>query len=557
MSEKTRMAILLGIAMLVYGNTLWNQFAFDDEAYIFRNHAVTNPSLRSFFTVQKSTNVFRPVSFASFALDWKIAGGKPIAFHAMNLLLHAAVTLLLYLILRKLLEPVSYGAKIAFAAALLFAVHPIHTEAVAWASGRSELLATALVLAAWLLHLEDWPFLALLCFALGLLSKESAVEFLPLVLAGDYLRGKFKPAFTYVTYLGVALSYISLLWVVQGRRFGEVGMNFADNPLYTLPAVWRILNALRIAWKYIALQIYPATLSCDYSYNAILLYMKWRPMLPALLATLAVIILWFWALWKRKTVWALAGAIYLVGFAITANLLLPIGTIMGERLAYLPSAGFCLLLAAVWIALERRRREFAWALLVLLALALGTRTWVRNRDWHDNLTLFSAAVRAVPGSTKMHGNLGGAYMYTGRLEDARKELELALRIYPDIPENLAFYGLVESRLGNDDEALKQMRKAVAIATRSSLNYDFMVVNLATQLMKMGKDDEAMHVLDEEVAASPDYARAWSNRAVIWYRHGEMTPARTDAQAALRLDPANAQARELLSALNNAASKPAT
>lgn len=557
MSEKTRIAILLAVAALVYGNTLLNQFAFDDEAYIVRNHYVTAPSLRGFFTPPKSTNVFRPVSFASFAADWKITGGKPISFHATNLLLHAIVTLLLYLVFRRLLESAPHGSNIAFAAALLFAVHPIHTEAVAWATGRSELLAAAFVLAAWLLHLEDWPLLSLLCFALALLSKESAVELLPLALIGDYLRGQFKPALRYVAMLGVCLCYVPLLWVVQGGRFGEVGVNFADNPLYTVPSLWRILNALRIAWKYVALQVYPATLSCDYSYNAIVLYMKWWPMLPAVLATVAVIILWIWALWKRKTVWALAGAIYLAGFAVTANVLLPIGTAMGERLAYLPSAGFCLLIAAIWIVLERRRSQFAWSLLVLLLLALGLRTWVRNRDWYDNLTLFSSAVQAVPGSTKAHGDLGAAYFYTGRLEDAKKELQLALRIYPDIPENIAFYGLVESRLGNDDEALRQMKKALAISNRINLNYDFIAVNLAVQLMKMQKDDDAMHVLNDEIATSPEYARAWSNRAVIWYRHGEMTPARADVQAALRLDPSNAQALQLLSALNKAVSKPAS
>ena len=271
MSEKTRMAILLAVAALVYGNTLWNQFVFDDEAYIIRNKPVTNPCIQGFFTPVKATGVFRPLGFASFAVEWKITGGKPTLFHADNLLLHVVVTLLFYLVLQKLLESVPHGTKIAFAAALLFAVHPIHTEAVAWITGRSELFAAAFVLAAWLLHLEDWPLFSLLCFALALLSKESAVELLPLALLGDYLRGKFKPAIRYVAVSGVCLSYLLLVWFQKGGHLGIVGVNFADNPIYTLPAMWRILNALRIAWKYVALQVYPATLSCDYSYNQILL----------------------------------------------------------------------------------------------------------------------------------------------------------------------------------------------------------------------------------------------------------------------------------------------
>jgi len=247
MSERTRVALLLAVAMLVYGNTLLNGFTFDDFLFVLHNPGVTHLSVSQLVQPTKASNLFRPVTFGSFALNFALEGAHPLGYHVVNLLLHAAVTLLLYLVLLKLLEGVQQGAGVAWAAALLFAVHPIHTEAVASIVGRAELLAAGFLLAAWLLHLHDLPALALTCFALALLSKESAVAFVPLALAGDFARGKLKPLPRYAWIAGVAAAYTALLWKMQGGRFGPAEVNFIDNPLAHIPASLRILNALRVA----------------------------------------------------------------------------------------------------------------------------------------------------------------------------------------------------------------------------------------------------------------------------------------------------------------------
>ncbi len=526
MSERMRVALLLAVAMLVYGDALLNGFTFDDYTYILGNPAVTNLSVRGLFEPpQTNTNhhFFRPVTFVTYDLNWAVSGAQPFGYHLLNLLLHAMVTLLLYLVLRELLEAVPRGTTIAWAAALLFAVHSIHTEAVASIVGRSELLAAGFLLAAWLLHLHDRLILALVCFVLALMSKESAVAFVPLALAGDYARGKLKPLHRYGWIAGVVVVYLALLWKVQGGRFGEKGISFLDNPLAKLRASWRILNALRVAWKYIGLQVYPAKLSCDYSYNAILLYASWRHTALAAVAALLVLALWIWALWTKRGEWFLAGAIYLAGFAVTANILLPTGTIMGERLAYLPSAGFCLLVALIWIRLEKRQLRLAWAVLTIVVAVLATRTVIRNRDWRDNFTLYTAAVSAVPESAKIHDGLGAEYMKRGQKNAAFAEWQTALRIYPNFPKDWESSGIAE--------------------------YDFRVVNLAAQLMKLGENDDALNFLNEAIANSPGFSLAWSNRAVIRYERGEITSARQDAQNALRLDPANIQAQYLLNLLS--------
>ncbi len=283
-----------------------------------------------------------------------------------------------------------------FAAAALFAVHPIHSEAVASVMGRAEMLAAGFLLAGWILHLRDREIPALLCFALAMLSKESAVAAFPLVLLGDYATGRWKPRLRYAGVAGITLLYLALLRTAQGGHFGQPSISLMDNPLASLPPLWRILNAVRVAWKYIWLHFYPVVLSCDYSFNQIPMYRDWRHTLPAALAAAAAVAVWIWAIRKRHAGLALAGGIYLAGFAATANILMPTGTIMGERLAYLPSAGFCLLMALAWIWLMERQRMLAWGLLAVVLLALAARTVARNTDWKDNLALYSSAVRAVP-----------------------------------------------------------------------------------------------------------------------------------------------------------------
>ena len=548
MNERVRIWVLVGLSAVVYANSLPNSFTYDDFLYVLNNPLVTSPSLRGFFTATPFSNVFRPVTFASFSLNWVIGNIHAVGYHLLNLLLHAAVVVLLYFVLRRLLEGVERGQTIAFVAAALFAVHPIHTEAVASIVGRSELLAAGFLLAAWLLHLQDRLLPALLCFVLAMMAKESAVALVPLVVAGDYARGKWKPLTRYGWIVVVAMAYAVVLFKAQGGVFGEHGVDPLDNPLANLPARLRILNALRVAWKYVGLLVYPARLSYDYSYNAIPVYADGRHTLPAAIAAASVLALLIWAVRARRTEWIVAGAIYLGTFAVTANIVIPTGTIMGERLAYLPSAGFCLLLAVLWASLEKRQAAVAWAVLVLVLAALGARTMVRNRDWKSNYTLYLSAEHVVPNDSRLHANLGGFYMDNGNLELARTELQTALRIYPNFPDANEFYGLTEVRLGHDDTALPLLRRALELTRRDSPRYPEREINLAAMLVKLGKDDEALTLLNDAVAGAPGNPRGWSNRAVVHYRRGEMDMARADAEMALRVDPFNGQAQGVLRAM---------
>lgn len=543
--KRLHIVLLVAAALLVYGNTLSNDFTLDDDAYIVQNPSVTHPSFRGLFEATRHNNVFRPASFATFALNWAAGGQQSFGFHLFNLLLHAAVTLLLYALLKGLLANMPQATTIAWVAALLFAVHPIHTEAVASISGRSELLAAGFLVAAWQLHTQDRQLLSLACFVFAMLSKESAIVFLPLVLAGDFARSKTKKPFSYIEIAGVTLIYLYVLRTVQGGRFGEKEISLLDNPLAYLTPGLRILNAVRIAWKYVSLQIYPARFSCDYSYNGILTDSNWRHLMPAAMGAALLLGLWVWALWTKRRDWFIAGAIYLVSFSITLNIFVPTGTIFAERLAYLPSAGFCLLVSLLWIRLFNQNRRLASATLFIVLAILSVRTLVRNQDWQNNFTLFSTDVLTVPGSAKLHAMLGGQFMHRNQWKAAHEQFATALEIYPKYPEVVELQGVAESQLGLNPEALQSFMSALSMTQRGSPSYNAISMSLATQLVRLGQHDDAIALLNDVITNSPGYSPAWSNRAAIRYDQGQMTAAQSDAETALRLDPKNAQAQHLL------------
>jgi tetratricopeptide (TPR) repeat protein len=550
MKERYFTRVLLAAAVLVYGNTLANQLIMDDELYILRNAQVVAPTLRNLFSPNPFSTVYRPFAFATLAFNWALGGPQQFGYHLVNIFLHAGVAWLLYLLLQELLGSTEEAKIVAFAAALLFAVHPIHTEAVALAVGRAELMAAGFLFAGWILHLRDRTVPSLACFALALLSKESAVAFFPLVIVGDYIAGTWKPRARYALLVGLSFVYLGLLWTVQGGRFGPPAVSMIDNPLANIPAGWRILNALRVAWKYVALQIYPAVLSCGYSFNEIPIYRDWRHTLPAALAAVGVVAIWLWALRRRQAGWALAGAIYFAGFATTANLIVRTGTIMGERLAYLPSAGFCLLVALGWNRIRQKQQVAAWGLLAAVVLIFTVRTVVRNWDWRDSLALYSSGVRAVPNDSKMHSNLAGQYLIRNRLDEAEREYQIAFRIEPDSPDTLSSFAALELHKGNYQAAGVLMEKALGMSGRNNLNYDFMVVTFADILMRTNHANGAFEYLDREISEAPAYAPAWSMRATAHYQQGDLAAARADAETALRLNPQDPQSQGVLQRLND-------
>jgi len=276
------------VALAVHLPALHLGFALDDVPLLEHDPRLAHPGdLGAFFlrpywpqAEGAAAGLYRPITTWSFALNRAVTGEEPHGFHAVNLLLHAAVCALAWFAARR--AGVFYGT--AILAALLFAVHPVHVEAVANVAGRAELLAGGFALAAWLAHRRGQPVLAPLLYLLAVLSKEGAVLAPSLFLIDDLQRRRDGERPRWITYTGYAAALavaLGLRAVALGGLRGAENAVFMDNPAaFAGPAV-RIGTALWVLAKDLFLLVWPAHLVSDYSFDAIPLVRSWsEPRLP-------------------------------------------------------------------------------------------------------------------------------------------------------------------------------------------------------------------------------------------------------------------------------------
>ncbi|HKY33571.1 MAG TPA: tetratricopeptide repeat protein, partial [Candidatus Polarisedimenticolia bacterium] len=455
---------LILLAAAVHAGALLNGFTFDDPHIVVENPLVTEPGgiLRIPFAHYWAGsggqgNLYRPLTLATYWLNHRAGGTSAWAFHLVNVLLHAAVTGVVYLLARRLApEPA------ALAAAILFAVHPVHTEAVANVAGRAELLAALFVLSAWLLRRRAGWSLAL--FALGLLSKENAIVLPGLLMLEDLPskgpRASLRSALPHAVAAGV--------WLAARTLVVGAGTAAEGDPFLGVPAHERILTAVSVLGREVLLMVAPIRLSADYSFDQIPVAAS---VLDAgFLAGLAALAACGLAAAAARTLpcvrLGIAG--FFVCLLPVSNLLFGIGVMMAERLLYLPSALACLAAGGVLERLSRtagprRARQALLAVSLALAAAGAWRTADRVGDWFDQVTLFEATVKTSPRSALAWVNLGAAYQELGRLEDAERCFREAASIAPARPGPRYNLAVALEKQGRLSEAIEAYREALRLA----------------------------------------------------------------------------------------------
>ncbi len=578
------------LAVLPFLNALTAGFALDDFPRIVSNPMVQGrePALRLLTWVDRP-EIYRPLTMLTFALNARL-GTSATGYHVVNVLVHAAVTVLT-LALAKLVLRSSLGAAVA---AVLFAVHPIHTEAVTNVFGRAELLAALFVLICLLALARAigdgptdtrrvaWLGGSLVAFGAGLFSKESAVTAIALCGVVHYWisreRRVTRTLRMLVPYVLVAIAYLG--W----RRYlvGALGMpslpGFLDNPLAHVGLAPRLGTALVIVADYLRLLTFPLALSSDYSFNQVpLVTSPWDGRLPLAAAVFVMLAVGVMVGLRRAPATVVVAAFVFVPLAATANIFVVIGTIKAERLLYLPSLGWCLLAGWLVALLARRRRLLALgALAIVLGLFVG-RTWVRNHDWRDEATAHAAAVRTAPDSAKAHynwardliaqrrldeasihlrrsvaiypdwvasqANLGSALALTGKLAEASTHLALAARLDPGSPIVRINLGQVLLQGGRVEEAIAQLETARRLDPRSLIAARV----LGTLYLQRGRFREAIDPLSAVVAVEPGNADAQNDLGLALLQSGHIEESIPHFETALRLRPDHPQARQNLEA----------
>lgn len=429
-------------------------FVFDDRVLLVENKSLHIQSLGQLAHIWKSgywpdnrgLELYRPVAQTVWALIWAAGGNShPAVFHAFGLALGFTAVLLLY----RLLLAIATPPRIAFIAASLFALFPIHTDATTSVVGSAELMATALSLGALIFYYRKQPVPALILFAFAVFSKESAAAFaaLPLVLPrkGARLRDSLLVAGGAAVIIAAALAAHQA--VSRSSQIPAI-----DNPMALVDTGRRILTALWVQCLYVFKSVAPITLSADYSYKQIPLVMglgDWRAWMGLALAAGAL----FLAVRRREFrapvfAWAIL-------FSPTANLLFPIGTIMGERLAYAPSLGLALLLAILFV----RSRHWK-AALIAVALVFAARTAVRNLDWLNSERFYTKLVETSPASAKSHYSIGVERAAKGDDIGAIEAYDRAIAIFPAYGEAYRNLGNAQARLGRREEAMVSYRQCL-------------------------------------------------------------------------------------------------
>ena len=485
----TSSLLLLAACIVCYANGLTADFTYDDKAIVRDDPRIRAPSgIAEIFTTpyfggpRGVGTGFRPILLASYAVQWWLHDGQVIGYHVVNVLLHALVALLLLQFLRQVAVP----EPAAFGAALLFSVHPMHVEAVTSLVGRGETLAAAFVFGFLFAALSFRRArsgrtlllaAALLCYGLGLLTKESAaiapaLAFLALwrLEDGSVTRRIAKALRAGLPlYAGsaavLALDLVYRRWVLGGfLRSGSFRIFELENPLAPLSPLVRAANAATILFRYAGRLLVPLRLSADESAWSIPVRHGFDATGPAAFVLLVAIVVACVVRARERPDVSFGILFFLTAFAPTANVFFATGTIFAERLTYLPSAGFALALAAGILgsaegATVSRLRA---GVLLAIALAFAVRTVERNRVWKSDETLFAESVRTSPESAKARYNLAWVSMEHGRLGPALEEYTRATRIYPKYFDAWAGKGLAEQRLGLLAAAERSYAKSIEV-----------------------------------------------------------------------------------------------
>jgi tetratricopeptide (TPR) repeat protein len=561
---------LVAATVALYAPTLRHGFAFDDDVVIVKNRFLRSiDQIPSLLTRTEWAGAglelaqWRPLTGLTYAANSAMGGLTPWGYHLANALIHALVALLVFLAGRR----VGLADRWAAAAALLFAVHPIHVEAVANVTGRKDLLATLFLVAMFLAHrralrLGGWSLaLPVLSYLAAMFSKEVGAVGLALLLAADLLlpdggfrasaRERRRALWLHAAYLACLLAFVALFRAVAGQLgFGEIP--FQDNPAAHATTWVRLLTAVAVLGKGLWLQLVPLGQSPDWSFDAIPLAASLAD--PRVLLTLAALAGWLLLglrLLRTTPVILLSLAWYGAALSPAANVLFPTGTIFGERLLYLPSVGLALLAGAGLQALaaspasdaKRSAAPLAMASCALLAVA----TLRYSAAWGDELRLFRVAAESAPRSTKVHHKLATLLLAADRPGEALVEADRALDILPSNSRARVARAAILGKLGRTAEQEADLRRALA----ESPEDPDAAYALGGLERDAGRLDEAAALWRRTVALRPLHSGALSDLATWHLLRGELEAALDFADRAVEADSTSATGWYALGAIHSA------
>ena len=555
--------IILALSFAAYFNTLFNEFVYDDSAQVLKNYLIRDirnipkifsSNAWSFQSAPVISNYYRPVMNVIYMANYYLFGLKPWGFHLVNVLFHAGVSVMVYLLVSRLLtnRPASWlagklASSPAFIAALLFALHPIHTEAVAWVAGIPDVSFTLFYLISFYSYIRSREglkygyALSVAMFLFACFSKEPALT-LPLILIGyDYLFGNAEKSFwsrwkRYIPYFIVAGVYLAL-------RFYALGGIAPERRHEYLSTLQYVINIFPLFAQYLGKLILPINLNAFYVFHPIASLFEAKGLLSVAVTVIYAVITAI--TYKKNRV-----ICFFLLFIIVP--LLPVFYIRGlglntftERYLYLPSVGFAALLSIVLTSIAGKGPKRTIFLMSSLALTAGLYLWgtvERNAVWKSDYTLFEDTARKSPESAIAQEKYATALMGQDRLDEAIQHFKIALALdyyYDDAHTNL---GIAYYRKGLIDQAIEEER----ISIRLFPNMPEKHFNLAQQLADKEMWAEAIQEYEIAVKLAPNFADAHNGLGFAYAMVKSIDRAIEHFEIAARLEPDNPMYRKNLS-----------
>lgn len=562
MKTTTIHIILLIIAgFAVYANTLHNDFIWDDEVLIQRNAYLRNWTyLKQIFTTtafrggSEGGHFYRPLQILSYRIDYIFWQLNPLGYHLTNILFHLANCLIIYFIINIL-----SGKKIiGFISALLFAVHPANTEAVAYAAGRADLIFAFSVLFSFLFYLQFtkskskfYLSLSLLCYLLSLFCKESALIFPILILFYSYCLQKNNKIrrLDFTLFLSLALAYI-----VFRLAFLKLPQATTLSLIYTTSYLERILTAISSFGKYILILLFPINLHMERHFiTTSLLDINF---ITGIICV--CLFIWFMITTRKKQIliFFLLGW-FLINLLPILNLLFPLNASMAEHWLYLAAFGF---IAAIVISLNTLttlpktnkgyrlfavRTPFLIILAVCYLIYFSGKTVIRNSQWKNSITLFQHDIQYSPNSFLLHNNLGVAYTRLPDLEKAGQEFAKAVAIQPN-------YGIAHNNLGVFYERKKLYNKAIKeYLDAIRLNaYVLAYENLGRLYIKLNRPKDAVTVLADGCLQHPLSIDMHYFLGMAYYNLGMINSAKQEFGIVIKVNPRHRDIQTIWKQINS-------
>lgn len=559
--------VLLTLIALFYCNTLSLDFALDDRMVIMENEFALDgswDSVKRIFTEDTFTGYFgndksvvvggryRPMSQLTFMLEASLFGkkikeqigdvhdfdnlhdpshedfftGSFLAFfcHLMNVVYYILLCLLVYEVLSKLFRKYQgdkWFQSLAFLAAVLFALHPIHTEAVANVKGRDEIFAmlgatTALWCSLQYVDTRKWWYLLLSLAAItfGLFSKENAITYLAVVpLSLFFYQSDNKKKIDYLTtLLPLIIGSVFFVWVrscaLGGLMPEDSTQNILNNPFIHSTKVQEIATVL-ITWGiYFKLLFFPHPLTHDYYPHQITITDFSNPLVWVILAGCVALVVYALLNLKKKSVVSYGILFFVITFSITSNLLFNVGTFMNERFVFMASLGFTLIVG-YWIYLlsvakNASLQKLSVGILAVVGLLFGIKTFTRNFVWDNDFTLFLTDVKTSHESIKCNISAGGSKLQIWKKShkerdkvEAYRYLEKALKLDDHALNAYLLLGELMYLDDNKTGAYQAYRNATLIDPNNKLAQDNLALMVAVTEDDFLKPITAM--LDEGIA----------------------------------------------------------